>query len=30
MVNEWQTSLHTFLCNDLDSHRMYFYGSAEW
>ena len=30
MENEWQTSLHSFLCNDLDSHRMDFYGSAEW
>ena len=30
MENEWQTSLHSFLCNDLDSHRMDFYVSAEW
>ena len=28
--NEQKTSLHSFLCNDLDLHRMDFYGSAEW
>ena len=30
MKKERNTSLHPFLCNDLDSHRMDFYGSTEW